>query len=99
LLKRTLEVGALESIASALFNEIPLLHVRTRCACGCPTVWFARDGETTASHLLAGALANVDETVVEVRVWSNGSHIVGLEFVGPHAGFSLPDASSLRRVG
>lgn len=81
--------------------QVDSLVVVSKCSCGCPTVYFAREGETTArdgEHILADYLATVSGEDVGLILFQKGGRLSSLEVysqAGTDKQFGLPELETI----
>jgi hypothetical protein len=84
-----------------LLSQLDRLSVVEKCTCGCPTVYFAVDGEPTSrkgERLIADYLAEVDGDGVGVMLFETKGKLSSLEvysLAGSEKPFGLPAIASL----
>ena len=83
-------------------QQLDPLFVVSKCICGCPTVNFAREGESVpheAEHILADYLATVDSADVGIILFQRGGgRLSSLEVysqAGTEKPFGLPEIESI----
>ena len=87
--------------ASRLLSQIDKLSVAEKCTCGCPTIYFALEGEAVArkgEQLISDWLAKVDGDLVGVMLFQTNDRISSLEVyscAGSEKPFGLPPIESL----
>lgn len=87
--------------SEGFLQQVESLLVTSKCACGCPTVYFSREGEPThsdAEHILADFLATVDGEDVGVILFQRGGRLSSLEVysqAGTDKPFGLPEIETL----
>lgn len=87
--------------ADELLPQIEMLSVFQKCTCGCPTVYFAFNGEPVArkgKRLISDHLAKVDGQDVGVMLFVNNGRISSLEVyscAGTDKPFGLPAIESI----
>ena len=86
--------GSLDHLASS----VPLLRVVGRCACGCGSVDFKVNGQTSPFHPIVDATGqNSDGLEIGVLLWGCRELITGLEFYDMEGeATGAPVVSSLR---
>jgi hypothetical protein len=87
--------------AEQFLSQIAGLTVAWKCACGCPTVNFALEGERAAhdsEHILADFLATTGEEPVGVILFQKGRRLSSLEvysLAGTDEPFGLPEIETI----
>jgi hypothetical protein len=82
-------------------KQIESLVVVSKCSCGCPTVYFAQEGEPVAQdaeHILADFLATVNGEDVGVILFQRGGRLSSLEVysqAGTDKPFGLPELETI----
>lgn len=82
-------------------KQVDALVVVSKCSCGCPTVYFAQEGESiaqNAAHVLADYLATVDGQEVGVILFQRGGRLSSLEvysLAGNDKPFGLPELNTI----
>lgn len=87
--------------AEELGSQIEKLTVIGKCTCGCPTIYFAHDGEPVkrkGERLISDHLAEVDGMPVGVMVFQSNGILSSLEVYslpGTEKTFGLPAVASI----
>lgn len=87
--------------ARRLLPQIDRLTVAGKCNCGCPTVYFALDGEPVprkGEQLISDWLAKVDSDLVGVMLFQTDDQISSLEVyscAGTDKPFGLPSIDTI----
>ena len=82
-------------------TQVGSLVVVSKCSCGCPTVYFAQEGESMAQdaeHILADYLATVNGEDVGLILFQRGGHLSSLEVysqAGTDKPFGLPELETI----
>lgn len=82
-------------------QQLDSLFVVSKCICGCPTVNFAREGESVpheTEHILADYLATVDGGDVGIILFQRGGRLSSLEVysqAGTDKPFGLPEIETI----
>jgi hypothetical protein len=90
-----------EHAPPGLMPQIERLSVFERCTCGCPTIYFAFDGEPVSrkgERIISDWLANVDGDLVGVMLFQTDGRLSSLEVyscAGTDKPFGLPAIESL----
>jgi hypothetical protein len=99
LIKWLLEHG--EPGSERFLGQVDSLTVIFKCACGCPTVNFALEGEPVsheAEHILSDYLATVDGQDVGIILFQRGGRLSSLEVysqAGSENPFGLPEIETI----
>jgi hypothetical protein len=82
--------------------QVDSLVVVSKCSCGCPTVYFAQEGESMAQqdaeHILADYLAMVNGEDVGLILFQRGGRLSSLEvysLAGTDKPFGLPELETI----
>jgi hypothetical protein len=95
LLRNASVVGSLEH----LVQGVQQLRVVGRCGCGCASIDFEKDGQTSKARVIADA---VGETAPKLRcgviLWGRDDAVTGLEVYEwePGSNLALPSVESLK---
>ncbi|UWZ84221.1 hypothetical protein [Occallatibacter riparius] len=90
-----------ESEIPDLLQQIERLTVFEKCTCGCPTVYFALDGEPVSSkgeRIISDWLATVNGDLVGVMLFQTDGRLSSMEVyscAGTDEPFGLPAIDSL----
>jgi len=93
-LELALRRGAVTPIAESIFADVSSLRVVGECACGCRSIYFAR--ESRKDQRLAdtwGRTAGGKQ--IDVMVWGADGHVTCLDFVDHFSTRELPTADSI----
>jgi hypothetical protein len=88
--------------ASSLLTQICDLTVFEKCTCGCPTVYFALNGEAVSrkgERIVSDWIALVGIMDVSVTLWETNGKISSLEVTsgpGSETPFGLPSIESVK---
>jgi hypothetical protein len=98
LIKWLLEHG--EPGSERFLAQVDSLTVVFKCACGCPTVYFALEGEpvSQAEHILSDYLATVDGQDFGIILFQRGGRLSSLELysqAGSENPFGLPEIETI----
>lgn len=87
-----------------LHAQVARLTVSERCTCGCPTIYFALDGNSVPNkgeRLVSDHVATVEGMEVGVMLFETDGRIGSLEVCscgGADRPFGLPEISAIRTI-
>jgi hypothetical protein len=90
--------GAMAPLPDSVFADVPSLKVVGICACGCRSIYFAR--ESRKDQRLADTWGRTaDGRQIDVMVWGVDGHLTCLDFVDHFNTGELPTPDSIGRPG